>query len=226
MRTINKLRPSRMLILSALIIMILSDAVQCSRPFPDDDFALYMTLATALREQDRYIFISSVTSNGNIGGIAAADAICNRDANNPAPQFYFKALIVDGNNRTACVNSNCSPFNSGDRRDWVLRSERTYYRSSGYAMIPVLTTDANAIIDLSANPLLNGGFSATNLEYWTGLNTDWTTGAASTGHCNSWQDSGVIPTGSTGFGDQTGTGAIGAGNPSCSLTAHILCIQQ
>ncbi|HLD45750.1 MAG TPA: DUF1554 domain-containing protein, partial [bacterium] len=69
-------------------------------------------------EAVKKIFVTDATYNGNLGGVAGADALCEADANKPATGTY-KALIVDGVARVACTTANCGG-GAGENIDWVL----------------------------------------------------------------------------------------------------------
>ena len=85
---------------------------------------------------DRYIFKSSSSSNGNFdapamggnndtNGIEEADARCNTDVNRPNTSLEYRAVIVDGVHRKASATAN-----AGDGQiDWVLVYETDYYNS-------------------------------------------------------------------------------------------------
>ena len=215
---------------SALLCVIVIAVSACSRPFPDDDLTAVTLLgafttpttatgAVAIKK----VFLSNAQPGGNMGGITGADALCNADANKPDSSTY-RAMIVDGVNRTACVNANCSPTNGGDGFGWVFQANTTYYRQNGATYEDVLTTNANRIATF---PLTVNGFNSSNTnEYWTGLEVDWTVAfAGSDLDCANWTGGTIAQTGSGGAAT---TDAISFASPSCAVTGtyHLICVEQ
>jgi len=109
---------------------------------------------------------------GNLGGIAAADAICQ--ANKPADVNTAKAFIV-GITRRACSTANCSG-GIAENLDWVLTPNTVYIQSSGSTVMN--TTNASGIFTFPMSTGVPG-----NWPYWTGLKQDWTTSA---NLCTNW----------------------------------------
>ncbi len=210
-------------------------APACSRAFPDDSSVLAVTMLGALTSAQasgagtagvaiKKVFLSAAQPAGNMGGIAGADALCNADGNKPDAANY-KALLVDGVNRRACVNANCTPTAGGDGLDWVFQAATTYYRDDGGGNYsPVLTTNANRVAGF---PLLTNGFNASGAnEYWTGLETDWTVAfSGSDLDCSDWAGAG---SGQTGIGGSATTDAISVNTPICIIggTYHLVCVEQ
>lgn len=95
------------------------------------------------------VFLSATTVNGDIdatgdndgNGIEEADALCNADTNKPNDSTY-KAIIVDGLNRTACTTASCAG-GSSEHTDWVLQADTEYRRGDGTTVVG--TTDSNGL---------------------------------------------------------------------------------
>ena len=210
-------------------------ATACSKAFPDDSSVLAVTMLGALGPTQangsgtagvaiKKVFLSAAQPAGNMGGIAEADALCNADGNKPDAANY-KALLVDGVNRRACVNANCTPTAGGDGLDWVFQAATTYYRDDGGGNYsPVLTTNASRVAGF---PLLTNGFNASGAnEYWTGLETDWTVAfSGSDLDCADWAGAG---SGQTGVGGSATADAISVNTPICVIagTYHLVCVEQ
>ncbi|MCR9143998.1 MAG: DUF1554 domain-containing protein [bacterium] len=220
----------------AITVALLLAGTACSKAFPGDESALAVTMLAALAPPAaadgaatgaatiKKVFLSNTRPGGNMGGIAGADAICNGDANKPDAASY-KALLVDGVNRRACVNANCAPGNGGDGLDWVFQSDTTYHRDDGGgSFTAVMTTNANRI---AAFPLSANGFDASGAnEYWTGLETDWTVAfSGSDLDCADWAGGG---TGQSGTGGSATSDAISFSTPFCGIagTYHLICVEQ
>ena len=169
-------------------------------------------------------FRTSSTSNANLvlaegnslaNGILAADALCARDANHPGTGTY-KALIVDGaGNRRASVTAS-----TGDGQvDWVLRANTSYYRSDGTTLIG--TTNANGIFTF---PLSASVAPTPVVNYWTGLNPDWTTDTSN--NCSNWTtNAGDGRSGAPNVVDSTSIG-LPLSTIYCSPSQAIWCIEQ
>ncbi len=159
-------------------------------------------------------FVTASTYNGNLGGIAGANAKCMADGNYLGSDTY-KALIVDGTNRIASVTANL-----GDGQvDWVLKSNTNYFRSDGTTLIMI--TNANGIFVFGT---LTNSFDTPATAYWTGLNNNWRTDGVSI--CSSWIDGTVGSNGSTGNGASSNSAAIHSGSVSCDNINRLLCVEQ
>jgi hypothetical protein len=218
------------------LTLILLEAAACSRAFPDDGSVLAATMLATLSPPGandsganggaaiKKIFLSNAQPGGNMGGVTGADALCDGDANKPDGATY-KALLVDGANRRACVNANCTPTNGGDGLDWVFQPNATYYRDDGGGnFTAVIATNASRV---AAFPLATNGFSASGAnEYWTGLETDWTVAFSGVDlDCANWAGAG---SGQTGIGGSASSDAVSFGTPLCAIAGsyHLLCVEQ
>lgn len=204
---------------AALLILCLGSG--CSRPFPDDDLVLGLTLYGVNVAALRRFFVSQGSYQGNaLSGVSGADSRCASDASNPGGAVY-RALLVDGPNRVACVNADCSPTNSGDGLGWVLEANTTYYRIEGNGLVAVFTTNASRIVAFPSSSLSAGGFTAsTSDEWWTGMNQDW---QATGVDCADW---GGGVTGAYGQGGNTDDVSILFGGAACGSSRRLICVQQ
>jgi hypothetical protein len=159
---------------------------------------------------------TATNSDGN--GVPEADNFCDTDANNPSPGTgAFRALIVDNVNRIASLTGN-----AGDgQANWVLAANRSYVRIDGTT--PIFTTNANRIFVFGA---LTNSTGTAAIDYWTGLNPDWTTSAR---HCTNW----TVNAGGPNQGEKAranvtdDTALSGAsGNRQCNQVYHLLCVEQ
>ena len=149
-------------------------------------------------------------------GIEATDVLCMADPSYPGTGNY-KALIVDGTNRIASVSAN-----AGDGQiDWVLRANTGYYRMDGSTII--MTTNANGILLSDLTNTIN----ATATGHYTGLNFDWTTGAAYT--CSSWTSTVGTPiygyTSGVALSDVISSEALSCNYEGVNMNT-LLCVEQ
>jgi len=172
--------------------------------------------ATNIAAGDRFIFYTSTASNGNLGGVAGADAKCNAAPNKPNSSTY--KAIIGGGGRTACTTANCSGGPT-EHNDWVLYPNQKYVRTGD--ALEIATTTANGIFTF---PLVNT-ISDSSSSPWTGLSTNWTNLYA----CSGWAGtSGSATAGVTSYTDNrvldAGYGG-GFGLP-CSSMFPIYCAEQ
>lgn len=164
------------------------------------------------------IFVTSGAWNGSFGGqpgISGADARCNADGNKPASSGTYKAMIVDGTSRRASVTAA-----AGDGQiDWVLYADKQYKRPDGTAITSSSSTR------LLIFPLTSGisSFDIPTTVVWTGLASDWTTGA---NICLTWTDVSVGQFGATATEFDVTTTAIQSGTFNCSTPQALYCVQQ
>ena len=162
---------------------------------------------------DPMIYLTEGVHRGDFGGTAGADAICNSDPAHPGG--VYKALIVS-TTRRACIDPNCA--DGADHLDWVLAANTTYRRADGTTLF---TTDANGIVTSYplAAPLVPGG----GINFWSGLDRDWTTRSASL-LCSDWM--GLGGQGGVGWTMATDSGWIQGGNWDCTVSTPFVCVQQ
>jgi hypothetical protein len=166
------------------------------------------------RDHRKLIFQSNSSTNGNIGGISGADAICNSDSAKPANSGTYKAMISHTAIRIASVTAD-----AGDGQiDWVLAPNQLYTRPNGFV---ILTTNSASIYVFGPNFTNSIGTNGNSI--WTGLNADWTT----VGGCGgNWIDGTGGPFGRYGVANSTSNSSINGGNLACNNTSNLFCVQQ
>jgi hypothetical protein len=174
-------------------------------PVPDD-------------RQCKYVFITTNTYDGNLGGTAGADAKCNSDPNKPNDRPY-KALLATPGLRSACGTPWCSVKGEDEHENWVLEPDTYYYRSDGTTLIGK-TNDSGIWTFPLANSYVGPEIQDTS-EVWTGLRTDWVAHASG---CLAWQQTGA--NGAFGRTDSTGMEALFADRASCSEARRLVCVEQ
>ena len=163
----------------------------------------------------KVIYLTSMPTKANFGGVQAADAQCN--ASPPVPGTY-KALLVDGVTRIACSNANCATNGVGEGMDWALAPNTQYVREDGTTVIGTTTNAAIFAFPLDAS------IGTSPFLYWTGLAADWTT---STDSCSGWSATAGF-SGSEGLADATDDQSIAGAVDSCVTLAgaFFACVQQ
>ncbi len=164
------------------------------------------------------IFATAIAYNGNLGGVAGADAKCMADGLRPTTGTY-KAMLVDDVNRRACSTMDCSGGVS-ENIDWVFRANQLYFQADG--LVAILTTNSAGIHDFGmanlGNPAAPGSF-----QYWTGLVSDWRTNSQV---CSNWSSNMDPLQGMTGEAGQVTGNAIQDDPDDCDSFARILCVEQ
>jgi len=160
----------------------------------------------------KLIFLTEVSHDGDLGGIAGADAACMADPLAPAG-MTLKALLA-GPGRQACAEPLCAQGDTG--QDWVLAPNTRYGRSDGQ---PLFTTNADAInVEHPLEATLGRG-----VNFWSGLHEDWTTHAD---QCGGWTTHDETEFGRLGWGDSDSERWIQGGRFDCSRRVPLACVEQ
>lgn len=182
---------------------------------PDGSVTSYTLTVYRLNASQRRLFVTSSTTNGNIGGVTGADTLCSSDANKPTDGGTYKAVLVDASlNRRACSSANCTLVT--ENINWVLGANITYLRSLDGTVI--FTTNSAGIFPFgTASASIDTGSD----QYFTGLNSNWTLNGS---HCTSWTSN--TGSGRIGSSDQTGGTMIENGGGGCNTSKKLLCAEQ
>lgn len=137
------------------------------------------------------IYVTSPTADGNLGGIAGADSICNNDTGQPDINVYYKAMLVD--NAGTRRASSTGAFVGDGQVGWVLQPLTTYQQGSWGDVIG--TTNSASLF----TAITTGSIFAGPVPVWTGFTgpSDWRSAASN--HCTNW-------------GNTAGTGIVGLAN--------------
>lgn len=177
-------------------------------------------------DNDKLIWVTTTPKNGNYNaGMTVADSNCN-DANDPNfPSGFggtYKALLADASTRIATTTGT----DATGQTNWVMRASTAYYLKTGAGPTynsTVFTTNTFGLFTFGA---LTTAFSASGADnFWTGLNTNWTT-AANT--CSNWTSNTPGVQGQYGVGASTAAAAINsAANGDCGNDLKkLICVQQ
>ncbi len=180
----------------------------------------------------KYLFITTISHNGDFfndaalsingatTGISKMDQFCRTEKINnfstlPGESLEYKAFAIDGVNRIACTTGNCNGGTS-EHLDWVLNVATDYYSQS---KVKIFTTSASSGIINNLDQILD----STGLEFWTGLNNNYTTGL----RCSNWNSPLGAFTARTGIGNTTfKDDFISKQSTFCNLTRRVLCVRQ
>ncbi len=175
-----------------------------------------VNISIAVIASFKYIFLTTSSYNGNLGGLTGADTKCNADSAKPNFSTY-KAMVGTSAGRKPCTTvSQCTGLNGSQAIGWVLQSGVQYRRADGTTIIGTANNDL--IIPL---PLTNS--ISTSSEAWTGIDDDWRqTGI--TPNCSNWG----AATGNGAKSDLTkkNSDAINSGNSGCPTSRKLICVEQ
>jgi len=174
-----------------------------------DDLDFY-TFVASFHDGD---FLNDATLTG-ANAIAKADNFCRLQ--NPGLPGTFKALLVDGTNRSACGDGSDFPTCAG-KIDWVLNPNKYYFRYIDGKLL--FKTDSNSFFVFYDRDAF--GIPA---SVWTGIGaSNW---ADSSDNCSGWSSSSILSTGASGSTNVNDYTAISNTLNACSMLSPILCIQQ
>ena len=177
----------------------------------------------SVRDNDKRIFVTVPLVKGDMGGsgLAGADLLCLSEASSNSLSGNYRALLGTVTSRIATTGV-CGATCPG-QLGWVLQGQTTYRRLN---TTPIFTTSSAGIFPFG---VLTNPVTASSMNIWTGLNTDWTT--ASGFNCADWTNN------SNGGGP--GTQIIGDTSQSnsqllnqvfplgkCGQLRPILCVEQ
>lgn len=166
------------------------------------------------------IFVTTATSDGNLGGIAGADARCNADVGKPNASLY-KAILSDSGTRRSCLAANCSGATGVEQSlDWPLYPSVNYVRADGSTLIGASSTAAILPIPSLTASVQTGAAT----QVWTGLD-NWLPHANT---CLGWTDNAPAANlGATGVAN-SGTTATAFWNTTgnCNLNRPLYCAEQ
>jgi hypothetical protein len=163
----------------------------------------------------RRIFLIDSNSQGNLGGIAGADSMCNSDANKPSYSGTFKAMIT-GATRRACTSSFCTTSGTSEHIDWVFTANTPYMRVDG---TDIGTTTENGVFSFN----LANAFTATGSEVWTAMYTSWTSRAS---NCLEWTSDSGSQTTNVGNSVAVTSNLLTIYSQFCDRNLKFFCVEQ
>lgn len=169
-----------------------------------------------LNSSDHRIFVTSTTTNGNLGGLTGADEFCQGVAEDAGLKRTYKAVL--GDSSTAASSSNRLEFTGSiymvdaSDSDILIASTGT----------DLWATESSSQDLLAAIDLDESGNSVTSTP-WTGSNSEGS--VYTNGHCSDWSStSGAGVIGSNAA--QDGTWLEYDPNGPCGNSYPLYCISQ
>ncbi|TGN01622.1 DUF1554 domain-containing protein [Leptospira yasudae] len=219
--------------------------IGCSVPFPGDTSGVLLLALLNSNSNSgggggttdpvlsyKFLFVTNGTTQTGLfgaGTVTGGDTICANEKNTnftslPGTGTDYKALIVSNLApiRRAC-NGTAYCTNIAENSDWVLLPNQDYYKGSTSSPVKVFTTNSAGIVVFPAPGLSANIDPSGAVEWWTGLNQDWTIGDI----CNNWASNAGGMTGMFGAGNITNENSIGSlfGDP-CSSFKRLICVRQ
>ncbi len=163
----------------------------------------------------RFVFVSSSTHQGNFGGVAEADIICNDLAATAGLPGLYKAWLADSDAGSAPAS--------------------TFFQAPGPYKLPDGTQVANDWADLTNGTLINAinvdenGSGGISSLVWTNVNSDGTiTTPTSDGHCDGWTLTGpvFIDAGAVGGSEFNNANWTQGANAGCDESLRLYCFGQ
>ena len=169
------------------------------------------------KEPRNTVFLTSETYNGNLGGVAGADANCQTLANNAKLPGTYYAWISDS-------ESNSSPSNRFKRSPYI--DSLPYYLVDGRKVAENWAELTNGLLRIPINIDERGTRWLSNpAVVWTNTRTngDYISGDYS---CNEWTSSANFDIGSTGTSSTRVGQWSDKGVHRCDTLGRLYCFQQ
>lgn len=159
-----------------------------------------------------FVFLTSSTHTGNLGGLGGADAICQRLADQAKVPGIYKAWLSDGPGATPNTRFRTSTG------PYVLVTGTPI--SSSYADLTSGSIDAR--INVMETRAIDGGATV-----WTNTQPNGAAGGAfAFASCGEWDDATPTTIGNAGSSSQTGAGWTAFDALNCNVARRLYCVQQ
>jgi hypothetical protein len=174
--------------------------------------------------QDLKVFVTSTTYNGNLGGLAGADAICQARANAGGLSGTYKAWLSTSTTDAYC---HIQGYDNAQLPNCGLASPPTaagpWVRThDGYAFADTIDKLVNNGQVYAAIKYDQTGTLQAGEYYFTGTAVN---GRATTDNCSNWTSASGSLGGTFGNTDGTTNDWTSFGTPLCNDTHHLLCMQ-
>ncbi len=199
--------------------------VACQR-YPESNPVLWLFLvqgipaaaaSPALPGPAFQVFVTSSTVSPYLG-IGGFDNECMTDPVKPSGGSTYKAMVVQGTTRRACVSAGCATSGAAEGIDWVLQPSRRYVRATDFAEL--FTANSAGVFSFGS---WQSPPSAISVSFWTGLTASWTNSAS---HCLSWSNNLAGTYGATGDASATNSAVVAGAALDCTGSYHLLCVEQ
>ena len=176
----------------------------------------------------KFIFLTSATYNGNLGGVSGADSKCNADTNKVNASNY-KAFLSFGTTRRACgATTNCT--SAAENIDWVMAPNVSYYNTSGTIIATTNTAGIWVFPDNVTNILTNAAYTSGTSYFWSGIDG----GAPSATNywkpnntdCTGWTSSSIGVNGYRGGPNILSSYFLENQFGTCDQQGYLLCVEQ
>lgn len=153
------------------------------------------------------IFVTASQYQGNLGGIAGADANCNADGNKPLDGSIYKALVGVTGVRDLST-------------DWPLLPNNLYMRTD---FTPIEITDA---LGKFPTTLMNSFATSVPANSFSGIQNGWIVSASNgTANCSGWTGTGGSQYYATPTTTDMTTGFF-TGSVACTTFLTLICVEQ
>ncbi|PJZ26702.1 hypothetical protein CH352_04245 [Leptospira hartskeerlii] len=194
------------------LILILSGLFSsaCSKPFPGGDEIILL----GLLGKTRYLFVTTSTNTGNLGGVGGADLICQSAKTSEVPSLPGSALEYVA----LIASSSRVPGGAG----WPLFPNTNYYAMNPSETL-IFHTDGSGLPVLPMN-------NATGIpgagDYWTGISNSGS-GYGTGTTCSDWMSANAAVDANNGSPNQNTETAFDSGfATTCDTPLHLLCVRN
>jgi hypothetical protein len=178
--------------------------------------------------ETRYIFLSSKSYNGNLGGIAGANEECNTLASiAQLPGSYHAWISTQSLQAVDHLAHHNGPYVRVDGK--IVANNWEHLTSFSQLNVSTYTIANAIIIDESGEEVINDGPTDTMTNAWTATYPDGTLSInylSRLDTCNEWTSDAPTNTAISGAPDQTNFNWTLQGNDNCNLQLHLYCIEQ
>lgn len=161
----------------------------------------------------RRIFVTSSAHNGNLGGLAGADAICQTRATTAGLSGTFRAWLSDTTTSLASrINQYAGPYyrvDTGEQPGVYMLASDWNDLASGLNVFAIATDE-------------NGASSGSGTFAWTGTST---AGSIVTPNCQNWTSSAAQESGRRGWTSAADTQWSSHSESSCDTLHRLYCIE-
>lgn len=182
-----------------------------------------------VKPDGRVVFVSSTTYNGNLGGVAMADKLCQELATSAKLDGTFKAILSGSNSSEESMASRFGVGTADDRKGKGLVDVRSNAIASSYTKLlsegpgdPIIYTEQRTPIFPSLFDAGSQSCAPTGGLVWTNTNSN----GAIEGNdsCADWQSDGSGVQGRVGLA-YVKQQWLSACAVSCNAKAHLYCGQ-
>ena len=186
----------------------------------------HLFVATQISGPTKFVFVTSGTIDGNIGGIAGGDAQCQAEAQAASLPGTYKAWLStsnSGENPAASFSHANGAYVTPDQNQTVVASSWTAFASAAHSADISFHADGNSV----------AGSCQGICAVWTGTNVD---GTPSANNCSGWTNNAnfvggdygdaLSPSDGVTFLNWSNGAPSGSQNANCAAPQFLYCVQQ